>query len=63
MKKTILIAAIPGLLTLTACGEAADTAEAPEAAPEADDDNDAPEPVAEAHDEDEPHDESVPHDH
>ncbi len=64
MKKTLMLAAIPAILALGACGETAtdETAETDTAV--LDDDNDAPVPVAdEAHDEEEPHDESVPHDH
>ncbi len=61
MRKTILLAAIPVVLALTGCGEAAKTAEAPAVAT---DDNDAAEPVAEDHaHEGVPHDEAPPHDH
>ncbi len=64
MKKIIVCAAIPALLVLTACGDSADTAEAPVAADAADGDNDAPDPVAEDHEHDGvPHDEAAPHDH
>lgn len=64
MKKAILCAAIPALLALTACSEAAETSEAGETAAEADDDNDTPEPVADDHEHDGiPHDEAAPHDH
>jgi len=65
MKKTLVLAAVPALFALAACGEAATEEEAAPAETAAiDDDNDAPEPVVEeAHDEEEPHDESVPHEH
>ena len=63
MKKTMMLAAIPAMFALAACGETAneDTAETETAL--IDDDNDAPEPVAEPVAEEEPHDESVPHEH
>ena len=63
MKKTMMLAAIPAMFALAACGETAneDTAETETAV--IDDDNDAPEPVDEPVAEEEPHDESVPHDH
>jgi len=61
MKKMMLLAAIPAIFSLAACGEAA-IEEAAETAV-MNDDNDAPEPVAEPVAEEEPHDESVPHDH
>lgn len=63
MKKTVLCAAIPALLALTACGDATDTAEPAEVSAQAADDNDTAEPVAAPAAEEEPHDESVPHDH
>lgn len=63
MKKTILYAAIPAMLALTACGDAAETTEPAEATAEADDDNDTAEPVAAPAAEETPHDETVPHDH
>lgn len=64
MKKTLMLAAVPAILALGACGETA--TDEPAAADTAvlEDDNDAPVPVAEEpHDETEPHDESVPHEH
>jgi protein involved in sex pheromone biosynthesis len=62
MKKTLILATVPALFAITACGETATEEPAETAA--MDDDNDAPEPVAEEHHDDtEPHDESVPHEH
>lgn len=61
MKKTLILATVPALFTLTACGETA--TDAPAATATMDDDNDAPEPVAKPVTEEEPHDESVPHEH
>ena len=63
MKKMMMLAAIPAMFALGACGESAteDAAETETAV--MDDDNDAPEPVAEPVAEEEPHDESVPHEH
>lgn len=62
MKTIFALAALPLVLVLGACSEAAEE-DAPAEAVVADDDNDAPEPVAAPVAEDEPHDESVPHDH
>lgn len=61
MKKTFILATVPALFALAACGETATEETAETAA--MDDDNDAPEPVAEPVAEEEPHDESVPHEH
>lgn len=55
MKKTLLLATVPAMFALTACGEAATEEET--AAIDADD-NDAPEPVADDH-----HDEGEDHEH
>lgn len=63
MKKTMMLAAIPAMFALAACGETATEEVAEAEAAVIDDDNDAPEPVAEPVAEEEPHDESVPHDH
>lgn len=63
MKKTMMLAAIPAMFALTACGESASEGAAETEPAVMEDDNDAPEPVAEPVAEEEPHDESVPHDH
>lgn len=63
MKKTMMLAAIPAIFALAACGETANEEAAQTETAVMDDDNDAPEPVAEPVAEEEPHDESVPHDH
>jgi len=63
MKKTILLATIPAIFTLSACGETTTEGAAETETAVMDDDNDAPEPVVEPVAEEEPHDESVPHDH
>jgi protein involved in sex pheromone biosynthesis len=64
MKKTMMIAAIPAMFALAACGDTATEEVAETETAVIDDDNDAPEPVAApAAEEEEPHDESVPHDH
>lgn len=62
MKKTMMLAAIPAMFALAACGETA-SEEAAEPETAVMDDNDAPEPVTVPAAEEEPHDESVPHDH
>lgn len=56
MKKTLILATVPAMFALTACGETATEEEAETAV--VDDDNDAPEPVVE-----EDHDESEDHEH
>lgn len=63
MKKMMMLASVPAMFTLAACGETAseDAAETETAA--MDDDNDAPEPEPEVIPEGEEHDESVPHAH
>lgn len=63
MKKTMMLAAIPAIFALAACGQTASEEAAETETAVMDDDNDAPEPVAEPVAEEEPHDESVPHDH
>lgn len=63
MKKTMMLAAIPAIFALAACGETASEEAAETETAVMDDDNDAPEPVAEPVAEEESHDESVPHDH
>jgi ABC-type glycerol-3-phosphate transport system substrate-binding protein len=67
MKTSLVLAAIPAALVLTACGGTVPAADAPAETAEvaADDDNDTAEPVAApaAAADEAPHDESVPHDH
>lgn len=63
MKKTMMLAVIPAMFAVAACGETASEDAAETETAVMDDDNDAPEPVAEPAAEEEPHDESVPHDH
>jgi ADP-ribosylglycohydrolase len=63
MKTTMMLAAIPAALALTACGQSASETLAPVEAAAAGDDNDTAAPVAAPAAEETPHDESVPHDH